>query len=108
MIKQNVNIVNFNTLYVILEEIKENLHFNIIKYESDEDFYKMEKNILKDSLIITNSNNKTISDKNLLIFNNLPIIVSIGQTSHGMVDECVSMCLRNFSREFKIKSHFSQ
>ena len=73
MIKQNVNIVNFNTLYVILEEIKENLHFNIIKYESDEDFYKMEKNILKDSLIITNSNNKNISDKNLLIFNNLPI-----------------------------------
>ena len=73
MIKQNVNIVNFNTLYVILEEIKENLHFNIIKYESDEDFYKMEKNILKNSLIITNSNNKNISDKNLLIFNNLPI-----------------------------------
>jgi hypothetical protein len=73
MIKQNVNIVNFNTLYVILEEIKENLHFNIIKYESDEDFYKIEKNILKDSLIITNSSNKTISDKNLLIFNNLPI-----------------------------------
>ena len=73
MIKQNVNIVNFSTLYVILEEIKENLHFNIIKYESDKDFYKIEKNILKDSLIITNSSNKTISDKNLLIFNNLPI-----------------------------------
>ena len=45
MIKQKVNIVNFSTLYVILEEIKENLHFNIIKYESDEHFYKIEKNI---------------------------------------------------------------
>ena len=76
MIKQNVNIVNFSTLYVILEEIKENLHFNIIKYESDEEFYKIKKNILKNSLIIKNSNNKTISDKNLLIFNNLPISLS--------------------------------
>ena len=32
----------------------------------------------------------------------------MGQTSQGIVDEWVSRCLRNFSREFKIKSHFSQ
>jgi len=44
----------------------------------------------------------------LNIFTNLPIIVSIGHTSHGIVDEWVSRCFKNFSREFKIKSHFSQ
>ena len=35
MIKQNVNIVNFNLLYEILDEIKENLSFNIEKYKND-------------------------------------------------------------------------
>ena len=73
MIKQNVNIVNFNSLYVILDEIKENLSFNITKYENDMDFLKEEKNSLKDSLTIINLNKKILGRKNLLIFNNLPI-----------------------------------
>ena len=38
MIKQNIFIVNFNSLYEILEEIKENLSFNIIRYENEGDF----------------------------------------------------------------------
>ena len=73
MIKQNVNIVNFNSLYEILEEIKENLSFNIVKHESVEHFIEDKKNNSKDSLIITNLNNKNLSDKNLLVFNDLPI-----------------------------------
>jgi len=73
MIKQNVNIVNFNSLYEILEEIKENLSFNIIKYENDVDFLKEENNSLKDSLTVINFDKKILSGKNLLIFNNLPI-----------------------------------
>ena len=32
MIKQNVYIINYNSLYEILYEIKENLSFNIIKF----------------------------------------------------------------------------
>ena len=40
MIKQNVNIVNFNSLYEILDEIKENLFFNIINYETEKSFIK--------------------------------------------------------------------
>ena len=35
MIKQNVNIINFDSLYEILEEIKENLSFNIIRHENN-------------------------------------------------------------------------
>ena len=73
MIRQNVNIVNYNLLYKVLDEIKENLSFNILKYESDEDFIKEEKNNPTDCLIITNSNNKFFNGKNLLVLNNLPM-----------------------------------
>ena len=37
---QNVFIINFNSLYEILNEIKENLSFKIIKYENEDDFIK--------------------------------------------------------------------
>ena len=40
---QNVFIINFNSLYEILDEIKENLSFKIIKFEM--------KKILKRNLI---------------------------------------------------------
>ena len=40
MIKQNIVIINFNSLYKILEEIKENLFFKIINYKNQEDFIK--------------------------------------------------------------------
>jgi|TARA_B110000027_G_C16099355_1_gene292337 hypothetical protein len=73
MIRQNVNIVNYNSLYSILDEIKENLSFNILRYESDKDLVKDNKNNLTDSLIITNPKNKFSEEKNLLVFDNLPI-----------------------------------
>ena len=76
MIKQNVNIVNFNSLYEILEEIKENLSFNIIKHENEKDLSKQKSNDLEDSLIIINSNKKNLGIKNLLVFNELPIPLS--------------------------------
>ena len=38
MIKQNVFIINFNSLYEILDEIKDNLSFKIIKFEKEDDF----------------------------------------------------------------------
>jgi len=65
MIKQNIIIVNFNSLYEILEEIKENLSFNIIKYENVEDFNVAEDIDIKKSLIILKP------DQNLLLNENL-------------------------------------
>ena len=76
MIKQNVNIVNFNLLYEILDEIKENLSFNIEKYENINDLNKKEKSDTKNSLIITNTNIDNLGKKNLLIFNDLPISIN--------------------------------
>ena len=40
MIKQNVNIFKFISLYEILSEIKDELSFNIIKHEKETDFKK--------------------------------------------------------------------
>ena len=76
MIKQIVNIVNFNLLYEILDEIKENLSFNIVKYENTNDLNKQEKSDTKNSLIITNTNIENLSKKNLLTFNDLPMPIN--------------------------------
>ena len=76
MIKQIVNIVNFNSLYKILEEIKDNLPFEIVKFESDNDFIKQSRNNLKNSLVVTNLQKKDSNKNNLLIFDILPLPIN--------------------------------
>ena len=78
MIKQNVFIINFNSLYEILDEIKENLSFIIIKYEDEHDFIKNSNLDIKNSLVISKNNlkltlNNNIKDINLLSFNDYPL-----------------------------------
>jgi len=81
MISQNVFIVNYNSLYEILNEIKENLSFKITKFENEDDFRKNKNFDEKNILIISNSKNKlilnqNISEKNLLIFDFLPLAIN--------------------------------
>ena len=73
MIKQNIIIVNFNSLYEILAEIKDNLSFNIINYENEKDFIEEKKNNLLNYLVIVNKKNQNLVEKNLLFFDDLPI-----------------------------------
>jgi hypothetical protein len=78
---QNVFIINFNSLYEILDEIKENLSFKIIKFENEEDFEKkfdLDRLDRLDHLIISKTHHKLLSninitDKNFLGFNDLPL-----------------------------------
>ena len=65
MTKQNIIIINFNSLYEILEEIKENLSFNIIKHDNEDDFIKYNYTSPNNFLIITKSNKKILINKNL-------------------------------------------
>ena len=79
MIKQNVFIINFNSLYEILSEIKENLSFTLINYENEENFNKDKSFDKKNSLIITSSNSKLnlnnyLDDKNILKPQDYPIL----------------------------------
>ena len=78
MIMQNVFIINLNSLYEILYEIKENLSFKIIKTENEEDFEKKLDLDRLDYLVISNIDHKllpniNITDKNFLAFNDLPL-----------------------------------
>ena len=75
---QNVFIINFNSLYEILDEIKENLPFKIIKFENEEDFKKNLDTDRLNYLVISKTDHKllpsiNITDKNLLDFNDLPL-----------------------------------
>ena len=75
---QNVFIINFNSLYEILDEIKENLSFKIIKFEKEEDLKKKINLDIIDYLVISKTDHKlllndNITDKNLLDFNDLPL-----------------------------------
>jgi DNA-binding response OmpR family regulator len=64
MIKQNIFIINFNLLYEILDEIKENFTFKIIKYDNENDFIKNLDFDLSNSLIIGETSQKLMNNKN--------------------------------------------
>ena len=78
MLIQNVFIIDFNPLYEILNEIKGNLSFKIIKFENKEDFKKNHDLDITNCLIISKTNHKlllnnNITNKNFLDFNDFPI-----------------------------------
>ena len=71
MNKQILNIVNFQILYEILDEIKENLFFEIVNYKDKNEFLKNSKITLQQELVITKD--KTFSEGNVLFIDNFPI-----------------------------------
>ena len=78
MINQNIFIINFNSLYEILYEIKHYLSFNIKNYENEDSFLKNQNLNLKNSLIISKSNKNLLSindltEKNFFDLNLLPL-----------------------------------
>ena len=80
MIKQNVFIINFNSLYEILDEIKENLSFDIIKHENEANFIIDKDFDKKNSLVITKFNNKLnvakkLDDGNIINIQDYPILI---------------------------------
>ena len=74
---QNVFIINYNSLYEILDEIKEILSFKIIKFKNEEDFKNNNDLDTVNFLIISKTNPKLltndITDRNLLDFTDLPL-----------------------------------
>ena len=62
---QNVFIINYNSLYEILNEIKGNLSFSIKNYNNEDDLLREPDLNLKSSLIISKLNNKLFFNKNL-------------------------------------------
>ena len=78
MIKQNVFIIDFESLYEILHEVKDILSFKIIKLKNKDLLIKNSDLDTANSLIISKSNqklllNKDITEKNFLNFKELPL-----------------------------------
>ena len=78
MLKQTIFIINFNSLYEILDEIKEDLSFKIINYENENVFINDNFSNLKNSLIVLNPNqkiefNEILSEKNFLNIKTYPL-----------------------------------
>ena len=81
MIKQNIFIVNFDLLYEILEEIKDNLSFNIVKFNKVEDFLKSPNLSSNDLLISQRSNLNSflstgVNKDHILFFEDIPISIN--------------------------------
>ena len=77
MNKQSVIIYNFDILFNILDEVKENLKFNLTKVDKEKDILDIDENKYENYLILTseseNFSNKKISSQKFLFLNNLPI-----------------------------------
>ena len=71
MNKQILNIVNFQILYEILDEIKENLFFEIVNYNDKSEFLKNSKTTFQQELVITKD--RTFSEGNVLFIDHFPI-----------------------------------
>ena len=74
MSKQSIIIYDFEVLFNILNEVKENLKFQLFKVKSDEEL-QMNQNKYGNYLIIANSKKKN-SNKRILILNEFPIRIN--------------------------------
>ena len=74
MSKQSIIIYDFEVLFNILNEVKENLKFQLFKVNSDQEL-QMNQNKYGNYLIIANSKKK-INDKRILILNDFPIRIN--------------------------------
>ena len=81
MIKQNIFIINYDSLYEILDEIKDNLSFNIIKLKNIDDFLTT-LSLNPNNLLITQRFkeksllNKSLNNKNILCLEELPMSIN--------------------------------
>ena len=75
---QNVIIINYNSLYEIFDDLKENLPFKLIKFKNEDDFLKDNSLDKRKSLIILNKKTKLLfnhglHESNILYLNDLPL-----------------------------------
>ena len=73
MNKQNLIIYDFNELFSILNEIKQNLNFDLLSV-SEKEFGDLKLDSLNSFLIITK--NKNLNLKNQIVINNFPLKIS--------------------------------
>ena len=77
MNKQSIIIYDFDILFIILKEIKENLRFEIFNFKKNDEISKLDNSAYGNYLIVvkslSNLINKDIEKKKLYLIENLPI-----------------------------------
>ena len=77
MNKQSIIIYDFEILFIILKEIKENLKFEIFNFKKNDEISKLDNSVYGNYLIVvkslSNLINKDIEKKKLYLIENLPI-----------------------------------
>ena len=76
MIKQSLIIYNLPVLFNILNEIKENLKFELFNFTQEQDLSKINETIYGNYLILTNSQNKIKNQNNQLIMDKFPFKIN--------------------------------
>ena len=80
MNKQSIIIYDFEILFIILKEIKENLRFEIFNFKKNDEISKLDNSAYGNYLIVvkslSNLINKDIEKKKLYLIGNLPIKIN--------------------------------
>ena len=107
MTKQNIFIINFDSLYEILDEIKDNLSFDIVKFKNIEDFLNTVNSNPNNLLIALKLNeksllNKGVNNKNILCFDDLPLSINkvIEFINLQLTDYCHYTNMKTFTSIF--------
>ena len=111
MFKQNINIIGFETLYNILEEIKTNLSFEIYNYKNEDEFLNDLNNNNKDltnSLIVLNSQNKNLSNHLKIDLRKILNLVDLPIEINKLVEKINVLLIKqryNFQSKISIKNY---
>ena len=84
MVKQNINIINFGTLFNVLNEVKDNFTFNIFNYKNEDEFIidlKNNKDITNSIIVVKSKSDilhkhSKIDERKIFIVDNLPVEIN--------------------------------
>ena len=98
MTKQSLIVFNLPVLFDILNEIKENLNFDLYKFDKKKDLDQINESLYGNFLILSNSTkNKNITD-NLLVIDNLPLKIN------EIIEKInISLLKKKFNNQSEIK-----
>ena len=102
MNKQTILIYDFDTLFDILIEIKQNFKFDILKVKTKKELSDIDKNNLGNYLILTTSQNSSLFSSNCFIIEKLPIKIN------SLIEKLNIRLLKqkyNFQNDIKLKEY---
>ena len=100
--KQTIVIYDFDILFEILSEIKQNLNFDILQAKNDKEFSNIDKDSLGNYLIVTKKKNNHISSKNCLSLEKFPMKINT------LIEKLNINLLKqkyNFQNDIKLKEY---